>query len=139
MDLGLSGRRALVAAASTGLGFAIAMELAREGCQVAICSRDRERIEGAATAIAEATGAALHPLVCDVTSDASIAAMVTDTVGLMGGIDLLVPNAGGPPYGTFADLTAEQWEQGYRLTLASAVSFARHTVPTSAPDRRWCS
>ncbi len=129
MDFGLSGKRALVGAASTGLGFAIAMELAREGCQVTICSRDRDRIEAAATAIGEATGATVHGLVCDVTSDESIAAMVTDAAGQMGGIDLLVPNAGGPPYGTFADLSADQWEQGYRLTLASAVSVARHTRP----------
>lgn len=129
MDLGLSGKRALVGAASTGLGFAIAMELAGEGCQVTIGSRHADRINAAATTIAEATGATVRALVCDVTVDDSIRSFVDDAAELMGGIDLVVPNAGGPPYGTFADLSTEQWEQGYRLTLASAVSFARHARP----------
>jgi 3-oxoacyl-[acyl-carrier protein] reductase len=133
MDLGLSGKRALVAAASAGLGHAIAMELAREGCQVTIGSRDGDRVNAAATVIADETGSTVRALVCNVSVDDSVGTFVEDAAGLMGGIDLVVPNAGGPPYGMFGDLTAAQWDDAYRLVLASAVSFARHARPMLGP------
>jgi 3-oxoacyl-[acyl-carrier protein] reductase len=119
----------LVAAASQGLGRAIAAELAREGCLVTIGSRDAERVNGAATAIADHTGATVRALVCDVDVEESVRRFVDDAAELMGGIDLVVPNAGGPPYGEFADLDADQWDDAYRLVLGSAVSFARHAHP----------
>jgi 3-oxoacyl-[acyl-carrier protein] reductase len=129
VDLGLSGKRVVVAAASGGLGHAIAMELAREGCQVTIGSRDAERVNAAATAIGDATGATVRALVCDVSAEGSVRTFVEDAAALMGGLDLVVPNAGGPPYGMFGDLTPAQWDDAYRLVLASAVSFARHARP----------
>jgi 3-oxoacyl-[acyl-carrier protein] reductase len=130
MDLGLSGKRALVAASSSGLGYAIARDLAGQGAVVAMASRNRERIEDAARHIrTEVEDAVVSSSVCDVADDASIQQWVDEASAAMGGIDLVVPNAGGPPYGTFADLSDDDWEVGYRLTLASAVSFARHARP----------
>lgn len=133
MDLGLSGKRALVAAASAGLGYAIAGQLAAEGCMVTIGSRHRGRVSDASAAIAAATGATVHGMVCDVSQEESIASFVAASVEAMGGLDLVVPNAGGPPYGVFGDLTAEQWDDAYRLVLSSSVSFARHVRPHLGP------
>ena len=130
MDLGLTGKRALVAASSSGLGYAIARDLVGQGAVVAMASRDRDRIEQAAQHIrGEVEDAVVFPAVCDVVDDACIHAWVEEAAAAMGGIDLVVPNAGGPPYGTFGELRDEDWDTGYRLTLASAVSFARHTRP----------
>lgn len=130
MDLGLTGKRALVAASSSGLGYAIARDLVGQGAVVAMASRDRDRIDEAAQHIrSEVEDAVVFPAVCDVADDASIGAWVDEAAAAMGGLDLVVPNAGGPPPGTFADLGGDDWERGYRLTLASAVSFARHSRP----------
>lgn len=134
MDLGLSGKRALVAAASSGLGYAIARDLVGQGAVVAMASRSRDRIEEAARHIRrDVEDAVVLPAVCDVAEEDSIRQWVEEATGAMGGIDLVVPNAGGPPPGTFADLSGGDWEAGYRLTLESAVSFARHTRPHLAP------
>ena len=68
MELGLKGRRAIVMAASRGLGYASALGLAREGCKLIVCSRDQSRIEAAAAAIKKETGAEVTALVADVSS-----------------------------------------------------------------------
>ena len=77
MDLGLRGKAAVVAAASQGLGKAIAWELAREGADIAICSRDEGRIRAAAEAIRGDTGAEVHPFVCDLTKEEEVATFVS--------------------------------------------------------------
>jgi len=130
MDLGLSGKRALVAAASSGLGYAIARDLAGQGAVVAMASRTLGRIEEAGHRIRrEVEDAVVFPVVCDVTDDASLRRWVDEAAAAMGGIDLAVANGGGPPAGTFADLGPDEWDTGYRLTLAPALSFARHVRP----------
>jgi 3-oxoacyl-[acyl-carrier protein] reductase len=129
MDLGLAGKRAIVAAASSGLGYAIAQGLASEGCRVAICSRDAERVEEAAESIRRDTGAEVLAAAVDVSEELSIQAWVADVVETWGGIDILIPNAGGPPYGAFDDLSSEQWDDAYRLTLKSAIVFASSARP----------
>ena len=97
MELGISGRRAAVAAASQGLGKATAAALAAEGAHVAICSRDRDRIEAAAGDIPGAV-----PLVADVATEAGALEFVRAAREALGGVDILVANGGGPPPGTFA-------------------------------------
>lgn len=124
MDLQLKGKRAVVAAASGGLGYAIARGLAAEGCDVAISSSDEGRISSAADAICDETGATVHAAVCDVTDRAALVAWIDDAVRALGGLDIVVANAGGPPAGTFADLDPDDWDHGYRLTLSSAVTIA---------------
>lgn len=133
MDLALSGKRAVVAGASRGLGYAIARELAAEGARVAICSREAARIEGAASRIRGETGAEVRAAAVDVTDAAAIRRWLEEVAAPWGGIDLLVPNAGGPPPGRFDDLDEEIWDHAYRLTLRSALAFARHARPHLGP------
>ena len=97
MDFGIAGKRAAVAAASKGLGFAAAAALAAEGVQVAICSRDRSEIDAAAARI----GPNAIPFVADVGTAAGAAQFLADANAALGGIDILVANAGGPPAGNF--------------------------------------
>lgn len=131
MDLGLTGRVAFVAGASSGLGMAVAAELAREGCRVALCSRSEARIAEAARRIAAETGAAdrLLPLSCDVTDEAQIAAAIAQTVERFGGLNLLVTNAGGPPAGYIDDFDADQWRAALELNLISTVNLCRAALP----------
>jgi 3-oxoacyl-[acyl-carrier protein] reductase len=129
MDLGLNGKRALVAAASGGLGYAIAHALAAEGARVAISSRSAGRVGEAAATIAAATGAEVVGARCDVSSDEEVRAWVDDAAQSWGGLDIVIPNAGGPPAGTFSELTVGQWDQAYRLTLRSALTFAAASRP----------
>ncbi|NOX22908.1 MAG: SDR family oxidoreductase [Actinobacteria bacterium] len=129
MDLGLTGKRAIVAAASSGLGYAIAEGLAREGCRVAICSRDTGRVKDAAEALRAETGAEVIGSAVDVSDEEAIKTWVTDVSERWGGIDILIPNAGGPTYGAFDDLSSEQWDEAYHLTLKSAIVFASSARP----------
>lgn len=125
MDLGLSGKRVLVAAASKGLGRAIAAEFVREAAQVAICSRDRARIEQVATAL----GGGTIGIDADVSTEDGCRRFVDESVKRLGGIDVLVVNAGGPKPGKFADLDDAAWQKAFELTLLSAVRLTRLAVP----------
>jgi 3-oxoacyl-[acyl-carrier protein] reductase len=129
MNLGLVGKRAAVAAASSGLGYAVAAALAAEGCRVAICSRDSERIATAARSIGEETGADVRPAVCDVSVPDAATDWIENVVSAWGGLDFVVPNAGGPPPGRFGDVTPDQWDAAYRLTLRSALEVAGAARP----------
>ncbi|MEA2663019.1 MAG: 3-oxoacyl-[acyl-carrier protein] reductase [Chloroflexota bacterium] len=124
MDLGLKDKRVLVAAASKGLGRAIAAEFVIEGARVAICSRERERIEQVAKAIGAERGIA-----ADVSTEAGCRAFVEGAAKALGGIDVLIVNAGGPKPGTFADLDDAAWQKAFELTLLSAVRLTRLAVP----------
>lgn len=136
MDLGLKGKRALIAAASHGLGKAAAMELAREGAKVTICSRDKAAIEEAAADIQKATQAEVLPVVADLTKTADIENLVNQSVARFQGIDILVTNAGGPPATTFATTPPDAWQTAFDLTLMSAVNLCRAVIP-SMKQRRW--
>src|SRR5919112_6334530 len=103
MEFGLRGRVALVAAASGGIGYASALELAREGARVFICSRDEGRVREAAARIASETGAEVTGVAADVTSDADAEAFVNAAVEAAGRLDVLVTNAGGSPGPTFEE------------------------------------
>ncbi|MCJ7725401.1 MAG: SDR family oxidoreductase [Acidimicrobiia bacterium] len=129
MDLHLDGRRALVAAASDGLGYAIAAALAVEGCRLAICSRDRDRIDAAAARIRESTGAEVHASVCEMAEPGGASGWVAEAAAGLGGIDLLVANAGGPPPGRIDAVGPEQWDAAYRLTLRSALETSQAARP----------
>lgn len=129
MDLGLTGRRAAVAAASAGLGLASAAALAREGVEVAICGRDPERVAQAAERI-RSEGGRVEPLVADVGTPEGAAEFVeraADALG--GGIDVLVANAGGPPRGTFASTSIAAYREALELNLLSTVAMCQQAVP----------
>jgi 3-oxoacyl-[acyl-carrier protein] reductase len=132
MDLGISGRRAAVAAASQGLGYAIAAALASEGVRVAICSRRRDAIEDAARRIGNDT----VPLVADVSSVDGSLTFVGDAAEALGGIDILVTNAGGPPPGTFESIDVTQYAGAIELNCLGAIAMCKEIVP-SMQRQRW--
>ncbi len=124
MDLGLSGRRAAVAAASAGLGFGAAEALAAEGVQVAICGRDRERVEVAAQQIG---AVALEADVGDADQATGFVEQAAERLG--GPVDILVANAGGPPGGTFASTDLDAYRTALDLNLLSSIAMCRTAVP----------
>ena len=129
MDLGLKNKVAVVAAASQGLGRAIAAALAAEGARVALCSRDQGRIEAAAEAIRRKTGAELLPVAADVTRAEEVNRFVEAAVARWGTVHVAVANAGGPPAKEFAQITLDDWEKAVDLNLMSAVHLARAVLP----------
>ncbi|MHB1004820.1 MAG: SDR family oxidoreductase [Chloroflexota bacterium] len=129
MDLGLRDKGAIVAAASKGMGKAIALGLAREGAKVAICSRDQAGIEAAAREIRAATNAEVLAVKADVNDAEDIARLVDAAALRFGRLDILVNNAGGPPPGQFDDFTDEDWLKAFNLSLLSVVRFSRAVVP----------
>jgi len=129
MDLGLVGRVAIVAAASKGLGRAVAEEFAREGAQIAICSRDGDNLEKAAAHIREVTKQDPFRQVVDVTDPTAIAKFVAAVEERFGRIDICVTNSGGPPAHSFADTKPEEWRAAVDQLLMSTVAFARATLP----------
>lgn len=129
MDLGLKDKVVLVAAASKGLGRAIAEEFGREGAKVAMCSREDAAIAKAASDVKQSTGAETLAIVADLSTAQGCETFVKKAMEKFGRIDVLVVNAGGPPPGRFEDLTEEQWDKAYQLTLQSAVRLTRLALP----------
>lgn len=127
MDLGISGRRAAVAAASDGLGLASARALAQDGARVAICGRDRARLD-AAVAELRSVGDVLG-IVADVSTTDGAASFVEQAVGALGGLDILVPNAGGPPGGGFDAVGLDAYRAAVELNLLSTVAMCQAAVP----------
>lgn len=132
MDLAIVGRRAAVAAASRGLGFATAAALATEGVRVAICGRRREGIEDAAAQIGERA----VPLVADVSTTSGAAGFVDAAIEALGAVDILVPNAGGPPAGTFASTSTDEYMAALELNCLSVIAMCKAAVPPMR-ERRW--
>jgi 3-oxoacyl-[acyl-carrier protein] reductase len=132
VDLGITGRRAAVAAASQGLGFASAAALGAEGVRVAICSRDRGRIEEAA----ERIGGEVIPLVADVGTPAGATGFVEAAREALGEVDVLVTNAGGPRPGTFESTAIESYPEALDLNLMSVVAMCKAAVPEMR-ERGW--
>jgi 3-oxoacyl-[acyl-carrier protein] reductase len=136
MDLQLQGRVALVTAASKGLGRATATALAAEGAKVMISSRGEEQLAKTAGEIAEATGGRVEWCAADVADPADLARLVDQTTGRLGGIDVLVNNAGGPPPGGFDALDDDAWHLAHELNLMSAVRLVRGVLPHMR-EQRW--
>jgi len=128
MDLGLRGKVALVAAASRGLGFAVAEEFAREGARVAICSREESDVRAAEQRIA-ATGAETFAVAADLSTADGCERFVNGAVERFGSVDCLVSNAGGPTPGRFAQLDDAAWLRAVDLTLLSAIRLTRLALP----------
>jgi 3-oxoacyl-[acyl-carrier protein] reductase len=132
MDLGLEGRVALVMGASRGIGRGIAAALAREGARVAIVSRSRERLEGAAAEIdGEAT-----PFVADASDLDRLGALPAEVAEALGPVDVLVANTGGPPLGGALDHEPGDWETAYR-SLVLAPHVLAGTIVPGMRERRW--
>ncbi len=130
MDLGLTGKVALVAAASKGLGRASAAALAAEGANVVITARNRTELEQTAQEIRQASNSNVLAYPMDLHHPEEITALVDRTIATFGGIDILVNNTGGPPVGTFETLSDEQWQDAFELILLSAVRLIRAVLPS---------
>src|SRR5437762_11165396 len=129
MELGLTGRVAIVAAASKGLGRAVAEELAREGAHVAICARTATTLAETGAHIQKSTGREVFHQALDVTDSTAVAAFVAVVEARFGRTDICVTNSGGPPSNTFKNTKPEDWRSAVDQLLMSTVFFARETLP----------
>ena len=136
MDLGLRDRVAIVAAASKGIGRAVALGLAREGARVAMFSRDADAIDEAGRDVAEQTGAEVLALAADVTRLEDLQTVIAAVLTRWGRIDVLFNNAGGPPHGTFGEADDAAWQQAFELNLMSTIRLLRLVIPPMR-ERRW--
>ncbi len=124
MELGIAGKRAAVAAASKGLGFACARALLDEGVRVAICGRDAGRIEDAAARL----GGGVVPIVADVSSEAGAREFVRRAIAGLSGIDILVANAGGPPRAQATKTSLDGYRAALDLNLLSTIVMCQEAV-----------
>jgi len=136
MDLGLKDKVALVAAASQGLGRAVADELGTEGANLIICSRRQDKLDGVAQEIEERSGVRVAAIAGDLARVDDIQRIVDHGVERFGRIDILVTNTGGPPAGKFESLTQQQWDAAARSLLTSVVALTRLVLP-GMKERGW--
>lgn len=136
MDLGLKNKVALVAAGSRGIGFACALELAREGARVFLCSREAAHATEAAQKIHGETGADVAGIEADVTNEDQVRAFVNLALERAGKIDICVTNAGGPPAKTFAETDLDVFRYAFELNALSAIRFAKLVLPGML-ERKW--
>jgi 3-oxoacyl-[acyl-carrier protein] reductase len=136
VELGLEERVALVAASSKGLGYAVARELAGEGCNLVMCARSPGPLEEARAAIEAETGRQVVALPTDVSDPVQVEALLRLAHDTFGRVDVLVTNGGGPPPGTFEDHGLDAWRAGAAVTLESVVSLVRGVLP-GMKERRW--
>src|SRR3954447_14577622 len=120
MDLGLKGKVAMVAAASQGLGYAIAMALAAEGARVSIAARKQDTVSAAAGRIASQTGGEVIASVADVASVEAIEYWYGATLAAFGGVDMLVTNSGGPPAGPASGFEDTAWQNAFEVLVLGA-------------------
>ena len=129
MDLGIKGKVALVAASSKGIGKAIAVALADEGVNLSIFSRSKDEIERTASEIRTSFTVDVLASAADVTSKEQVDQVIETTVQTFGGIDILINNAGGPPFGFFDDFESPDWQNALELNLLSGIHMAKKVVP----------
>jgi 3-oxoacyl-[acyl-carrier protein] reductase len=129
MDFGIKGKTALVTGASSGLGAAVALALAREGTKLALGARDLERLEDVAQRARELGAADARAFRVDLNDPSSIAAMLEGVRGAFGDVEIAVLNGGGPKPGRFTETTVEDWDAAYRLLLRSMLVLLEALVP----------
>jgi len=129
LDLGLTGKVAIVTGGSEGLGRATAMRFAQEGCHVVICARRKDVLERAAEAIRKQTGVQVLAQTADVTRPANVEAVVNATLAAHGGVDILVNNAGTSSAGPFEKVDDATWAADIEVKLMAAVRFCRLVIP----------
>lgn len=136
MDLGLKDKVALVAAASKGLGKAVAFELAREGAHVAICARGQSALLATAEELRANTGVRVLALSADMASTVDIQRLAEAVQAEFGRVDILVNNSGGPRAGVFTDMADQDWLDALELNLMSAIRLTQAVLP-GMRQRRW--
>ena len=129
MDLQLKGKAAIVTGASEGIGKGIARAFAREGIDVAICARRKDKLEAAAAEIAKESGRKIVPIEADLTKEAEAKNFVDGAHRALGRIDILVNNAGSAPGGVIEHLTEADWAQALQLKFMGYVRCLRYVLP----------
>jgi 3-oxoacyl-[acyl-carrier protein] reductase len=129
LDLGLAGKVAIITGASEGLGRATAERFARSGARVAMCARRKDVLERAAEAIRGATGAEILARPADVTRADAVTALVEETVGRFGGVDVLVNNAGTSSAAGFEQVDDAAWQADFDLKVMAAIRLCRLVIP----------
>lgn len=129
MDLGLSGKKAFIAGSSRGLGYATAMVLAAEGCQVVINGRNQDSLQQSAARIEEETGTKTGFVLGDAAAPDQARELIESAAAQLGGLDLLVTNTGGPPSGKFQSIPEETWSIAIELAFMSHVRLIRSALP----------
>src|SRR5215472_14999481 len=136
VDMGLEGRVAMVAASSQGIGRATAQALAAEGCQLALCARNRAALEATAQKIKQVSRVEVLTEVLDVTGAARVDDFVAAVMNKFGRVDICVTNAGGPPAKGFLAASLEEWQRSIEANFLSVIYFARAVIP-HMQRRRW--
>ena len=136
MDLGLTGKIALVAAASRGLGRAVAEELAREGAHLLICARGADALRETAEFIRATSGVRVVDVVADLSDSSDVVRVAERALAEFGRVDILVTNGGGPPAGPFENHSPDAWQAAIRQNLLSVVELTRAILP-GMKERRW--
>ena len=129
MDLGLKGKRALVAGGSRGIGIATAVLLAKEGARVALVARGEESLALAVNRVRREAGVDAVALAADLTRPADADAAVRRAAQALGGLDILINSAGGAPLGSALEATEEDWQSGFAVKLLGSVRLCRAAVP----------
>lgn len=136
MDLGLRGKRALLLASSRGLGFGIAKALAGEGVEVMLCGRDETRLREAAAELSALGGGRVASHACDLSGKEAPRRVAEAAMDSLGGVDILLNNAGGPPMSTALETSDEQWLAYFESLVLAPIRVTREVVP-GMKQRRW--
>jgi 3-oxoacyl-[acyl-carrier protein] reductase len=136
METGLKDRVAIVAASSQGIGLATAEGFAAEGCRVAMCARNGEKLNAAADKIGKQSGAEVFTQAFDVTDAEAVCDFVAAVAQKFGSVDICVTNAGGPPAKGFLAASIEEWRKAVDANFLSTVYFAREVIP-HMQRKRW--
>jgi 3-oxoacyl-[acyl-carrier protein] reductase len=137
MDLGLKGKIAMVTGASRGIGRAITLGLAAEGCRLSVCARGQEGIEQVAKEIRQLGGEALA-LAVDVTNEHDARRWVEETQKQFGQVDILINNVGGSRPGGNLTASSEDWKNGFALNFFSTLDLCRLVVPLMSNRKSGC-
>lgn len=136
MDFGIKGKTALVVASSSGIGRSTAELLLKEGCKVAICSSNLENLKVATKEMKQLYGIEPYWSKCDINKQSDIENTISEVESVLGDIEILVNNCGGPKPGIFGELDESNWEKAYNQVLMSAVRFSRMVLP-SMERKNW--
>lgn len=131
MDLGIAGKRAVVAASSSGLGLGTARALSQAGCQVVMNGRDKAKLAKVAAAVPGSI-----PIVGDLSNRQGAETFIDEATAALGGIDILVTNAGGPPAGNFAETDIDAYDAALNLNLISMAAMCKRVVPAMI-EQQW--
>ena len=129
MDLSIKGKNAIVCASSQGLGKSAAVDLAKEGVNLAICSRNKDKINLVKEEIEQIADVRVVAIEADLSSEKDINALFQEAKAELKAINILVNNNGGPPPSTFEELTDEDWQRTFNSTMMSAIRLSKLVLP----------